>query len=101
MSFFGTEIGKGIVVHTLSEIDGIQYLYPVAAPLEQLAAFHKHRSFRVCHHIGRVHLHEIGLAEKTGFATAGAADHQDVFISGILWGALNSAARRYFLMLRT
>ena len=40
---------------------------------------------RVGHNVGAVHLHKIGLDEKARLTGTGAADHQHIFVAGILW----------------
>lgn len=37
-------------------------------------------AFRVCDHIGRVHLHQVRFQPEPGFT--GTADHQHIFVSG-------------------
>ena len=36
----------------------------------------------VCDHIGRVHLHQVRFQPEPGFTGTGAADHQNIFVSG-------------------
>ena len=78
------QIREGIVVHGLLEVDGIEHLDAVAVSFQQLAGFQQYRTLRVGHDVGAVHLHEIGLDEKARLTGTGAADHQHVFIAGIL-----------------
>ena len=63
--------------------------------LEHLAALHQNRTFGVCHHIGAVHLHQVGFQPKPCFTGTGAADHQHIFISrrlGVLGAAVHGQA---------
>ena len=45
------DVGEGIVVHGLFEIDGVEHLDAVAVSLEQLSAFDEHLPLRVGDHI--------------------------------------------------
>ena len=63
--FFRPDVGKWVIVHGLTEIDGVQGLDSVAVLLKHLAAFDQHCSFRIGDNIRAVHLHEIGLYEKS------------------------------------
>ena len=55
------------------------------AALEHFAALHQDGAFGVCHHIGAVHLHQIGFEPEAGLAGTGAANHQHIFISRRFW----------------
>lgn len=60
------------------------------ASLQELSAFHQHRTLWVCYNIATVHLHKVRLDEKSRFAAAGTTNDQHVFVSGIgrvLWSA--------------
>ena len=93
-------------MHGLLEIDGIQHPNPVwliddlsllvlhglsvlpqlgCAPLEHFSALDQNGSLGVRNYIGRVHLHEIWLQPKAGLTGTGAADHQNILVSGGLW----------------
>ena len=39
-------------------------------------------AFGVCHHIGAVHLHQVGFQPEAGLTGTGAADDQHIFVSG-------------------
>ena len=41
--------------------------------------------FRVCDHIGTVHLHQIRFEPEAGLTGTGAANHQHIVVSGGLW----------------
>ena len=48
--FLRAQIRKGVVVHTLGKVDGIQHFHPVAAPHKELAHLADQTSFRVSNH---------------------------------------------------
>ena len=77
---FGVDVGKGVIVHGLLEVDGIEDLDAVrlindlavlilhglsvlpqlgCAPLEHFSALHQDGALGVCDHIRTVHLHQI------------------------------------------
>ena len=113
LSVFFRDIGKRVIVHGLCKINGIKYLDMIrfihrnriavlilmiflinglaifvffdTTTFQHNSAFHKNGSFRISYHIGRVHLHDIGLDKETCFTRTGAADHQDILISRIFW----------------
>ena len=108
---FGVDVGKGIIVHGLLEVDGIEDFDPIrlidvlavlilhglavlaqlgCAALKHFAALHQDGAFWVCHHIGAVHLHQVRFQPEAGLAGTGATDHQHIFVSGGL-GVLGAA----------
>ncbi|CCY08831.1 unknown [Clostridium sp. CAG:81] len=52
--------------------------------LEHFTALHQDSAFGVCHHIGAVHLHQVGFQPEAGLTGTGAADDQHIFVSGSL-----------------
>ena len=78
------DIGKGVVLHALGEIDRIKYLDSVFRPLQELAALYQQSTFRVCDNIAGMELHQVGLDKKPRLAASAAADHQHVFIPRVL-----------------
>ncbi len=44
----------------------------------------KNGSLRISNNIAGMKLHEVGFYKKSRLAAAGAADHKDIFVSGIL-----------------
>ena len=70
-----------------------------SAPLEHLAALHQNGAFGVCDHIGAVHLHQVWLEPEAGLTRAGAADHQNIFVSGGL-GVFGAAVHGQALSFR-
>ena len=63
--------------------------------LEHFTALHQNGSLGVCHHIGAVHLHQVGFQPESGLTGTGAADHQHIFISrrlGVLGAAVHGQA---------
>ena len=80
---FAMDIRQRIIVHRLFEIDCVEYLDAVAVPFQQPAALDDQAALRVCHHIGRMALHQVGLEPESGLAAARAADNQHVLVAGI------------------
>ena len=97
---FRMDIGKGVVVHGLLEVDGVKDADSVALLLQQRSALHGDAALGVCDHEGagvslRCALHEVGLKPEAGLAAAGAADHQHVFVPcrlGVLWPIVHGQA---------
>ena len=97
------DVGKGVIVHGLLEVDGIEDFDPVrliddlavlilhglailaqlrCTALEHFTALHQDGAFGVCHHIRAVHLHQVRFQPEAGLTGTGAADHQNIFVSG-------------------
>ena len=114
------DVGKRVIVHGLLEVDSIEDFNPIrfvndlaalilhglsvliqlgSAPLEHLAALHQNGAFGVCDHIGAVHLHQVWLEPEAGLTRAGAADHQNIFVSGGL-GVFGAAVHGQALSFR-
>ena len=72
-------------MHGFCKIDGVQCFDNIAAVNEHLTAFDDQGPFRIGDYVRRMHLHERRLNEESGFARAGAADNNDIFIPGIFW----------------
>ena len=74
------DVGKGVIVHGLLEVDGVEDFDPVrliddlamlifhglavlaqlgCTALEHFSALHQDGAFGVCDHIGAVHLHQV------------------------------------------
>ena len=70
-------------MHGLAEVDRVHHLDAVAVPFQQPAALDDQAALRVCHHIGRMALHQVGLEPESGLAAARAADNQHVLVAGI------------------
>ncbi|MPM90932.1 hypothetical protein SDC9_138055 [bioreactor metagenome] len=100
--FFAVNIREGIVTHGLFEVDGVEDFNAVAPAPQELSAFHNDAALWVRDNkAGRVvlgiTLHQIGLYEKPCLAGAGAANNEDVFISGcfgVLWSAVHGESFR-------
>ncbi|MPM62275.1 hypothetical protein SDC9_109141 [bioreactor metagenome] len=92
------DVDERVISHAFAEIDGIQHLDTVAALLiQEPSALGQDTSLRVGDDVAAVHLHEVRLDEKAGFAAAAAADHQHVLIPrvlGLLWAAVHRQAFR-------
>ena len=56
-----------------------------AAFLQHIADLDKHRTFRICDHIGRVHLHYVGLYKEPCLTCTRATDYLNVLVSCIFW----------------
>ncbi len=100
------DVIKRVIVHGLLKINGVQRFDPVRlvnripffiphrlsvfhfwrAALQHLPAFHKDSPFRVGNDIAdaRGHLHKLRLYIKPCFSAAGTADHDHVFVPGVL-----------------
>ena len=72
-------------MHGFPEIDGVEHLDGVAAPLKHPSALHQDRPLRVGDAVARVHLHQVRLHEKPGLARSGTADYQHILVAGKLW----------------
>ena len=106
-------------MHGLLEVDGIEDFDPVrliddlaalilhglsvlaqlgGAALEHFTALHQNSAFGVCHHIRAVHLHQVRFQPEPGFTGTGAADHQNIFVSGglrVFRAAIHGQAFRF------
>ena len=83
-------IGEGVIVHGLFEVDRVQDLDAVAHAPHEVSALHHHAALRVGDDVGAVALHEVWFQKKPGLAGAGTADDQHVFVPGGL-GVLGTA----------
>ena len=81
---FAVDIGEGIVVHRLFEVDGVQNPDLVTVLQHCVATFKNDSSFRIGDDIGAVALKQIRFQPKPRLAAAGTAHHQHVFVSGVL-----------------
>ncbi len=67
------DVDKGVVLHGLGKVNGIQDFNAVARLLEHPAGFQNQSAFRICHHKrsrivrGRKALHQVGFHEKSRF----------------------------------
>ena len=86
---FRMDVREGIIVHGFFEVDRVEYFDFVAVLLEHFSRFQYQCTLRVGDNIRAVHLHEIGLDKKAGLTGTASADHQYIFVSGIL-GILGS-----------
>ena len=79
------DIGKGVIVHGLFEVDGVQNFQPVAVMQQHLSAFGNDAALGIGDNkangvlLGRT-LHQIGLQPKPCLTGAGTADNQHVFV---------------------
>ena len=71
-------------MHGLFEVDGVQRFDDIPVLFQHLSAFNQDCTFRISDAIGTVHLHEVGLDEKSGLAGAGTADNEDVLVPRVL-----------------
>lgn len=71
-------------MHTLLEIDGIEYLDSIPLFQKNISAFHHNGAFGVCNNVGTVTLEKIGLQPKSSLTGTRTANNQHVFIPGIL-----------------
>ena len=78
------DIGKGVVVHGLFKIDGVQNFYLITIFQHGLPTFKHDCTFRIGYDIGTMALQEVRFQPKSRFARAGAADHQHIFVPGVL-----------------
>ena len=81
--FFRMDIRHRVVMHRLFKVDGVENFNVVVILQKSIAAFADDTSLGVCDHIRTVHLKQVGLQPKSGFTGTGAADDQNIFISGI------------------
>ena len=81
---FAVDIGEGVVVHRLFEVDGVQNFYLITIFQHGLPTFKHDCTFRIGYDIGTMALQEVRFQPKSRFTRAGAADHQHVFVPGVL-----------------
>ena len=72
-------------MHGLFEVDGVQNFYLITIFQHGLPTFKHDCTFRIGYDIGTMALQEVRFQPKSRFARAGAADHQHVFVPGVLW----------------
>ena len=77
------DVGQGVIVHGLGEVDGIEYLDFIALPLEKGPHLGERASLGVYHHIGRMSLEQLGGQPEPGLAGAGRAHHTGVEVAGV------------------
>ena len=75
-----------IVPHGFFEVDGVQDFDFIPGIREHLSALDNNCTLGVSYDITDLlgHLHQVGLDVKSGLTTAAAANHNDVFIAGVL-----------------
>ena len=75
-----------IIPHGLFEVDGVQDFDFIPGIREHLSALDNNCTLWVRYDITDLlgHLHQVGLDVKSGLTTAAAANHNDVFIAGVL-----------------
>ena len=80
------DVMERIVPHGFFEVDGVQYFDFIPGIREHLSALDNNCAFGIGQDIADLfgHLHQVGLDVKSGFATAAAADHNDIFVPSIL-----------------
>ena len=71
-------------MHTLLEIDGIEYLDTIPLFQKSISAFHHNGAFRVSDNIGTVALEQVRFQPESGLAGTGTAHNQHILIPGIL-----------------
>ena len=54
-------VGEGVIVHGLLEVDRVEDFDFVVVAFKQLANLAHNTSFRVGYDVGAVHLHKVGL----------------------------------------
>lgn len=64
--------------------DGVQNFYLITIFQHGLPTFKHDCTFRIGYDIGTMALQEVRFQPKSRFARAGAADHQHVFVPGVL-----------------
>ena len=74
------KIGEGVIVHTFSEIDGIEDFDLIPLAKHQASALDGNAALRISDHIGRMALHQVGLEPKPRLSASRAADDHYVFI---------------------
>ena len=82
--FLRAQIRKGVIVHTLGKVDGVENGNAVFCPLQKLSHLANQTAFWVSNDIRAVKLHDIRFAEKPCFAAARAADNKNVLVSRVL-----------------
>ena len=75
---------QAIIGYGLFEIDGVQNCYLITIFQHGLPTFKHDCTFRIGYDIGTMALQEVRFQPKSRFARAGAADHQHVFVPGVL-----------------
>jgi len=82
--FFAVDVAERVVVHGLFEVDGVQNFYLITIFQHGLPTFKHDCTFRIGYDIGTMALQEVRFQPKSRFTRAGAADHQHVFVPGVL-----------------
>ena len=99
---FRVEIGKGVVVHGLFEVDGVEDADFIPFPQKKPAALHHDAALWVCDNktdgIGLgCTLHEVGLQPKSRLTAAGTANDEHVFVPcglGVFWSVVHGQSFR-------
>ena len=78
----GVEVGKGVIMHGLLKVNGVEDFDPIPFSLQEPSAFDEDAALGVGDHIAGMALHKIRLDEKARLAAARAAYHQHIFVSG-------------------
>ena len=81
--FLRMDVGKWVIVHTLSEIDGVQDFQAVMLSLKEFSALDHDAALGVSHDVGTVALHEVRFEPEPGLARAGRADDAGVEVAGV------------------
>ena len=80
---FAVQIGKRVIVHGLVEIDRVENLDSVICMHKCMANLEQGRTFRVSEHIGTMKLEQIWLNPEPCLTGTGAADDQNILVSGV------------------
>ena len=81
---FAVNVGEGVIVHRLLEVDSVEDFDFIVVAFKQLANLADNRAFRVGYDIGAVHLHKIGFKEEPRLTGTGTTDDKHVFVSCVL-----------------
>ena len=89
-------IGEGVIVHGLLEVDGVEDLDVIAALQQSVSALDDDAALGIGDNIAGVHLEQVGLQPEAGLTGARAADDQNILVSGV-GGVLRSVGHHQML----
>ena len=85
------DVGDGVVVEGLGEINGVEREHLVARGIEHVPEVRKRLSFGVGHEVVGRHLHDVGLEEAARLARAGTSHDEHVAVAlvaaVVVWAA--------------
>ena len=81
---FAVNVGEGVIVHGLLEVDRVEDFDFVVIAFKQLANLADHAALGVGYDVGAVHLHKVGFEEEPRLTGTRTADDKHVLVSCVL-----------------